>query len=86
MALRPPHFRVFPVYSGLITIEDLDYTGRFPQTSPPDSHAPPTHDIMQDFKAATVHLLERFAQDAALSARKHQSWAPIAGLVEETEP
>jgi hypothetical protein len=41
---------------------------------------------VQDFKAAAVHLLERFAQDVALSVRKHESWAPIAGLVKETEP
>jgi hypothetical protein len=52
----------------------------------PDSHVPPAHDVVQDFKVATVHLLERFSQDPALLARKRKSWAPIAGLVEETEP
>jgi hypothetical protein len=44
------------------------------------------HDVVQDFKAAAVHLLGRFAQDAALSMRKRESWVPIAGLVKETEP
>jgi ATP-dependent Lon protease len=52
---------------------------------PPDSHVPPAHDVVQDFKAAAVRLLERFAQDAALSVRKRESWARIAQLVEETE-
>jgi hypothetical protein len=67
-------------------MEDLDYTGRSSQTSLLDSHAPPTHNIVRDFKVAAVHLLERFAQDAALSARKRESWAPIVGLIKETEP
>ncbi|KAI0297950.1 hypothetical protein BC826DRAFT_999741 [Russula brevipes] len=58
---------------------DVDYP-------PPDSHTPPAHDVVQDFKAAAVRLLERFAQDAALSVRKRESWARIAQLVEETEP
>jgi len=43
------------------------------------------HDVVQDFKAAAVHLLERFAQDTALSARKRKSWARMTGLVKETE-
>jgi len=43
------------------------------------------HDVVQDFKAAAVHLLGRFAQDTALSARKRESWARMTGLVKETE-
>jgi hypothetical protein len=41
---------------------------------------------VKDLKAAAVRLLEHFAQDAALSVRKHESWPPFAGLVKETEP
>lgn len=52
---------------------------------PPDSHAPPAQDIVQDFKAAAVRLLERFAQDTAQSTRKRESWARIAHLVDETQ-
>ncbi|KAI0291479.1 hypothetical protein BC826DRAFT_1106002 [Russula brevipes] len=71
MALRPPHFMVFPVSSGPI---NLDYTGRFPQTSPPDSHAPPTHDVVQGLKTAAVHLLERF------NTEHHGNRIPLAGV------
>ena len=53
---------------------------------PPDAHSPPAHDVVQDFKAAAVRLLERFAQDASQSARKRESWTRIAQLVDETEP
>jgi len=53
---------------------------------PPDAHSPPAPDVVQDFKAAAVRLLERFAQDTSQSARKRESWARIAQLVDETEP
>ena len=53
--------------------------------SPPDAESPPAVDIVQDFKAAAVRLLERFAQDASQSARKRESWARIAHVVDETE-
>ncbi|KAI0286534.1 hypothetical protein BC826DRAFT_1108802 [Russula brevipes] len=72
IALRPPHFRVFPVYSGPITIDDLDYTGRSSQTSPPDSYALSTHDVMQDLKAATVCLLECFPLPLQTTKGAHQ--------------
>ncbi|KAI0299475.1 hypothetical protein BC826DRAFT_966931 [Russula brevipes] len=78
MALRRPYFGGVPCL--------LWSNCRFPQTSPSDSRAPPTHDVVKDLKAAAVHLQELFAQDAALLARKRKSWVPIVGLVEETEP
>ena len=54
---------------------------------PPDSDSPPpAADIVQDFKAAAIRLLERFAQDVSQAARKRESWARIAQLVEESEP
>jgi len=53
--------------------------------SPPDTQSPPALDIVQDFKAAAIRLLERFAQDASQSARKRESWARIAHVVDETE-
>ena len=53
---------------------------------PPDAHSPPAPDVVQDFKAAAVRLLERFAQDTSQSARKRESWVRIAQLVDETEP
>jgi len=53
---------------------------------PPDTHSPPTLDVVQDFKAAAIRLLERFAQDASQSARKRESWSRNAQLVDETEP
>ena len=53
---------------------------------PPDAQSPPTPDVVQDFKAAAIRLLERFAQDASQSARKRESWSRIAHLVDETEP
>jgi ATP-dependent Lon protease len=54
--------------------------------SPPDAQSPPAPDIVQDFKAAAIRLLERFAQDTSQSARKRESWARIAHVVDETEP
>jgi ATP-dependent Lon protease len=54
--------------------------------SPPDAQSPPAPDIVQDFKAAAIRLLERFAQDPSQSARKRESWARIALVVDETEP
>ena len=54
---------------------------------PPDSDSPPSAaDIVQDFKAAAIRLLERFAQDVSQAARKRESWARIAQLVQESEP
>lgn len=53
--------------------------------SPPDAESPPAIDIVQDFKAAAIRLLERFAQDASQSARKREMWARIAHVVDETE-
>ncbi len=53
---------------------------------PPDDDLPPTADVVQDFKAAAVRLLERFAQDTSQSARKRESWSRIAHLVDETQP
>jgi hypothetical protein len=53
---------------------------------PPDANSPPTPDVVQDFKAAAIRLLERFAQDSSQSARKRESWSRIAHLVDETEP
>ncbi|KAI0298983.1 Lon protease C-terminal proteolytic domain-containing protein [Multifurca ochricompacta] len=52
----------------------------------PDADSPPSADIVQDFKAAAIRLLERFAQDNSQSARKRESWSRIAHLVDETEP
>lgn len=54
--------------------------------TPPDSHSLPPLDVVQDFKAAAIRLLERFAQDASQSARKRESWSRNAHLVDETEP
>jgi len=54
--------------------------------SPPDAQSPPASDIVQDFKAAAIRLLERFARDSSQSARKRESWARIAHVVDETEP
>jgi ATP-dependent Lon protease len=53
--------------------------------SPPDSESPPAVDIVQDFKAAAIRLLERFAQDTSQSARRRESWARIAHVVDESE-
>ncbi|KAH9056835.1 ATP-dependent protease La [Lactarius vividus] len=53
---------------------------------PPDSDSPPAADVVQDFKAAAIRLLERFSQDTSQSARKRESWTRIAHLVEESEP
>jgi ATP-dependent Lon protease len=54
--------------------------------SPPDAQSPPALDIVQDFKAGAIRLLERYAQDASQSAHKRESWARIAHVVDETEP
>jgi ATP-dependent Lon protease len=54
--------------------------------SPSDAQSPPAPDIVQDFKAAAIRLLERFALDTSQSARKRESWARIAHVVDETEP
>ena len=54
--------------------------------SPPDTQSPPAPDIVQDFKAAAIRLLERFTRDTSQSARKRESWARIAHVVDETEP
>ncbi|KAH9990850.1 Lon protease C-terminal proteolytic domain-containing protein [Russula vinacea] len=54
--------------------------------SPPDAHSPPAPDIVQEFKAAAIRLLERYAQDTSQSARKRESWARIAHVVDETGP
>jgi len=102
LALRSPHLRVFLVYSGSIVcplfllfcstlICSLDHRG-------PRLHRPLSPDLAARL-TCTTHTLRRaglqgghcapagsFAQDAALSARKYESWVPIAGLVKETEP
>jgi ATP-dependent Lon protease len=52
---------------------------------PPDAQSPPAPDVVQDFKAAAIRLLERFAHDASQSARKRESWARIVHVVDETE-
>lgn len=53
---------------------------------PSDADSPPTTDTVQDFKAAAIRLLERFAQDTSQAARKRESWSRIAHLVDESEP
>jgi len=53
---------------------------------PLDAHSPPAPEIVQEFKAAAIRLLERFAQDTSQPARKRESWARIALVVDETEP
>ncbi|KAI9459929.1 ATP-dependent protease La [Lactarius psammicola] len=53
---------------------------------PHDADSPPAADVVQDFKAAAIRLLERFAQDTSQSARKRESWTRIAQLVDESEP
>src|SRR6266852_3305699 len=37
------------------------------------------------FQAAAIRLLEHFTQDTSQSARKRESWARIAHVVDETE-
>jgi hypothetical protein len=54
--------------------------------SPSAAQSPPAPDIVQDFNATAIRLLERFAQDASDSARKRESWARIAHVADETEP
>ncbi|KAH9029165.1 Lon protease C-terminal proteolytic domain-containing protein [Lactarius pseudohatsudake] len=50
-----------------------------------NADSPPAADVVQDFKAAAIRLLERFSQDTSQSARKRESWTRIAHLVEESE-
>ncbi|KAH9022784.1 ATP-dependent protease La [Lactarius pseudohatsudake] len=45
---------------------------------PQDADSPPAADVVQDFKAAAIRLLERFSQDTSQSARKRESWTRIA--------
>ncbi|KAH9027506.1 ATP-dependent protease La [Lactarius deliciosus] len=52
---------------------------------PQDADSPPAADVVQDFKAAAIHLLEHFSQDTSQSARKRESCTRIAHLVEESE-
>jgi len=52
---------------------------------PPHANSPPAPDIVRDFKAVAVRLLELFAQDTLQSARKGESWDRIARLVDKTE-
>ncbi|KAH9027501.1 ATP-dependent protease La [Lactarius deliciosus] len=52
---------------------------------PQDADSSPAADVVQDFKAAAIRLLERFSQDTSQSARKRESWTRIAHLVEESE-
>ncbi|KAH9177265.1 hypothetical protein EDB89DRAFT_1526343 [Lactarius sanguifluus] len=51
----------------------------------PDANLPPAADVVQDFKAAAIRLLECFSQDISQSARKCENWTRIAHLVEESE-
>jgi hypothetical protein len=50
-----------------------------------DVDATPAVGITQNFQAATIRLLEPFAQDTSQAARKRESWSWIAQL-DETEP
>ena len=52
----------------------------------PDADTLPVADVVQDFKAAAIRLLERFAQDTSQAAHKRESWSRIAQLIDETEP
>jgi hypothetical protein len=55
--------------------------------SPPDAQSGqslPALDIVQDFKAIAIRLLERFTRDTSQPARKHESWVHIAHVVDET--
>ncbi|KAI0283863.1 hypothetical protein BC826DRAFT_172067 [Russula brevipes] len=103
MAPRPPHFSVFPVYSGPIVrplflflfcsapICSLDHRG-------PRLHRPLSPDLATRLTWA-AHTRRRAGSQGGccaparalhagcgVSARKRESWAPIAGLVEDTEP
>ncbi|KAF8262462.1 Lon protease C-terminal proteolytic domain-containing protein [Lactarius quietus] len=53
---------------------------------PPAINGPVPLPRVDDFKAAAIRLLERFAQDTSQAARKRESWSRIAHLVDETEP
>ncbi|KAH9022788.1 ATP-dependent protease La [Lactarius pseudohatsudake] len=62
------------------------YPPRLDVSHPPqDADSPLAADVVQDFKAAAIRLLERFSQDTSQSARKRESWTRIAHLVEESE-
>lgn len=52
---------------------------------PPDADLPPAADVVQDFKAAAIRLLERFAQDTSQPTHKRESWSRIARLVDDSE-
>ena len=70
-----------PAINGPVPLPRIDVS--YP---PPDADSPPAADVVQDFKAAAIRLLERFAQDTSQAARKRESWSRIAQLVDETEP
>ena len=70
-----------PAINGPVPLPHIDVS--YP---PPDTDTPPAADVVQDFKAAAIRLLERFAQDTSQAARKRESWSRIAQLVDETEP
>ncbi|KAH9012795.1 Lon protease C-terminal proteolytic domain-containing protein [Lactarius hengduanensis] len=46
---------------------------------------PQPAEVVQDVKAAAIHLLERFSQDISQSSRKRESWTRIAHLVGESD-
>ena len=69
-----------PTINGPVPLPRVDVS--YP---PSDADTPPTPDVVQDFKAAAIRLLERFAQDTSQAARKRESWSRIAHLVDETE-
>ncbi|KAH9033490.1 hypothetical protein EDB85DRAFT_1890178 [Lactarius pseudohatsudake] len=48
-----------------------------------DADSPPAADVIHDFNAAAIRLLERFSQVTSQSAR--ESWTRITHLVEEGE-
>ncbi|KAH9032853.1 hypothetical protein EDB85DRAFT_2145246 [Lactarius pseudohatsudake] len=69
-------------------VNDLLPLPRLDVSYPPqDADSPPAADVVQDFKAAAIRLLERFSQDTSQSACKRESWTRIriAHLVEECE-
>ncbi|KAF8497934.1 hypothetical protein F5888DRAFT_1803386 [Russula emetica] len=49
--------------------------------SPPDAQSPPAPDIVQDFKATAIRLLERFAQDTSQSAQPDKAAALADAIV-----
>ncbi|KAH9020040.1 hypothetical protein EDB85DRAFT_2153345 [Lactarius pseudohatsudake] len=50
-----------------------------------DADSPPATDVVHNFNAAAIRLLEHFSQVTSQSARKRESWTRIAHLVEEGE-